>query len=184
MDRRNLFKYISLLGLLPLSSKLSAATEMSGKPLVPDREYWIKVLTTIADPLLESLSKGKLKELMPVECKPGRQTDRKKVTYLEAFGRLMAGMSPWLELGPDDSDEGRLRKHYIGLAQQSMKMAVDPASPDFMNFTEGGQPLVDAAFLAHAILRAPTVLWEQLDPATKKNLVAAMKSSRVISAAV
>ena len=47
--------------------------------------------------------------------------DRRKVTYLEAFGRLMAGMSPWLELGADTSEEGQLRKKYIALAQKSME---------------------------------------------------------------
>jgi hypothetical protein len=93
----------------------------------------------------------------------------------------MAGMSPWLELGEDETEEGQLRKKYILLAQKSMKMAVDPQSPDFMNFTEGGQPLVDAAFLAHAILRAPNVLWNQLDQTTKQQIVTAMKSTRVIT---
>lgn len=180
MNRRNAFKYLSLIGLAPLANKLSAATVIN-TPEVVDRKYWLNVLTRIADPLLESLSNGELKKNMPVECKPGREADRRKVTYLEAFGRLMAGMSPWLELGVDETAEGQLRKKYIGLAQKSMKMAVDPQSPDFMNFTEGGQPLVDAAFLAHAILRAPNVLWKQLDATTKQQLVAAMKSSRVIT---
>jgi len=180
MDRRNLFKYFSLLGMMPLAGKISASELISEKPVVSDRDYWIGTLTRIADPLLNSLSKGELKKNMPVECKPGHETDRRKVTYLEAFGRLMTGMSPWLELGTDDSEEGRLRSHYIKLAQQSIKMAVDPQSPDFMNFTEERQPLVDAAFLAHAILRAPNVLWKQLDAKTQKQLVEAMKSSRVI----
>lgn len=180
MNRRNAFKYLSLIGLAPLANKLSAATVIN-TPEVVDRKYWLNVLTRIADPLLESLSKGELKKNMPVECKPGREADRRKVTYLEAFGRLMAGMSPWLELGVDETTEGQLRAKYIGLAQKSMKMAVDPQSPDFMNFTEGGQPLVDAAFLAHAILRAPNVLWKQLDATTKQQLVAAMKSSRMIT---
>lgn len=180
MNRRNAFKYLSLIGLAPLANKLSATTVIS-TPEVADRTYWVKVLTRIADPLLESLSKGELRKNMPVECKPGREADRRKVTYLEAYGRLMAGMSPWLELGVDETEEGQLRGKYIGLAQKSMKMAVDPQSPDFMNFNEGGQPLVDAAFLAHAILRAPNVLWKQLDSTTKLQLVAAMKSSRVIT---
>ena len=182
MERRNLFKYFSLLGLLPLSNKFSMAAEIAktAQPSTSDREYWVHVISTIATPLLESLSRGELKKNMPVECKPGHNTDRKMVTYLEAFGRLMAGMAPWLELGPDNTKEGKQRKHFIELAQQSLKMAVDPKSPDFMNFTTGGQPLVDAAFLAHAILRAPNVLWKQLDNETQKQLVAAMKSSRVI----
>ena len=180
MNRRNAFKYLSLIGLAPLANNLSAATVINTTEVV-DRKYWLNVLTHIATPLLESLSKGELKKNMPVECKPGKEADRRKVTYLEAFGRLMAGMSPWLELGVDETEEGQLRKKYIGLSQHCMKMAVDPQSPDFMNFTDGGQPLVDAAFLAHAILRAPNVLWKQLDSTTKQQLVAAMKSSRTIT---
>ena len=180
MNRRNAFKYLSLIGLAPLANNLSAATVIS-TPEVVDRKYWLKVLIRIATPLLESLSKGELRKNMPVECKPGKEADRRKVTYLEAYGRLMAGMAPWLELGADESEEGQLRKKFIELAQKSMKMAVDPQSPDVMNFTEGGQPLVDAAFLAHAILRAPNVLWVQLDQTTKQQLIAAMKSSRVIT---
>lgn len=180
MDRRNAFKYLSLLGLAPLANKLSAATLAESKVL-PDRQYWVNVLTTIASPVLESLSKGELRKNMPVECKPGREADRRTVTYLEAFGRLMAGMAPWLELGPDETPEGKLRKKYIELAQKSIKMAVDPQSPDFMNFNKGGQPVVDSAFLAHAILRAPNVLWHQLDSTTKKQLVDALRSSRVIT---
>lgn len=180
MDRRNAFKYLSLLGLAPLADKLSAATLAESKVL-PDRQYWVNVLTSIAPPVLESLSKGELRKNMPVECKPGREADRNTVTYLEAFGRLMAGMAPWLELGPDETPEGKLRKKYIELAQKSIKMAVDPQSPDFMNFNKGGQPVVDSAFLAHAILRAPNVLWHQLDSTTKKQLVDALRSSRVIT---
>ena len=180
MNRRNAFKFLSILGLAPLAARVQASTPVVA-PEVVDRKYWLKVLVKIADPLLESLSKGELRKNMPVECKQGMDADRRKVTYLEAFGRLMAGMSSWLELGADNSEEGQLREKYIALAQKSMKMAVDPQSPDFMNFTEGGQPLVDAAFLAHAILRAPNVLWKQLDQTTQQQIVSTMKSSRVIT---
>jgi len=180
MDRRSVFKYISLMGLLSLGNKLSAVPFIPA-PVVTDRKYWLKVMLQIATPVLESLSKGELRKNMPVECKPGKEADRRKVTYLEAFGRLMAGMAPWLELGIDETEEGQIRTKYILLAQKSLKMAVDPLSPDFMNFTQDGQPLVDTAFLAHAILRAPNVLWAQLDDLTKQQLVTAMKSSRVIT---
>jgi len=180
MNRRNAFKFLSILGLAPLAVRVQASTPVV-PPEIVDRKYWLKVLIKIADALLESLSRGELRKNMPVECKPGMDADRRKVTYLEAFGRLMSGMAPWLELGVDETEEGQLRKKYIALAQKSMKMAVDPQSPDFMNFTDGGQPLVDAAFLAHAILRAPNILWKQLDQTTKQQLITAMKSSRVIT---
>ncbi len=181
MNRRKLFKNLSLLGLAPLGSKIAFAADSNNSLPENEREYWISVLTKIADPLLNSLSNGTLKRDMPVESAPGHEADRKKVTYLEAFGRLMAGMAPWLELGGDNTSEGQLRKKYIDLAQRCMKMAVDPKSPDFMNFNVEKQPVVDAAFLAHAILRAPNVLWKQLDAETQKNVIEAMKSSRVIT---
>ena len=100
MNRRNLFKNLSLLGLIPLSRKISIASGANIAALPEnEREFWIDVLTRIADPLLNSLSQGKLKQLMPVECIPGSEENRKRVTYLEAFGRLMAGISPMAGTG-------------------------------------------------------------------------------------
>jgi hypothetical protein len=50
-----------------------------------------------------------------------------------------------------------------------------------MNFTDGGQPLVDAAFLAHGLIRGFSQLWEPLDDRTKKNIISALKSTRKIT---
>jgi hypothetical protein len=49
-----------------------------------------------------------------------------------------------------------------------------------MNFTTGGQPLVDAAFLAHALIRAPRELWQALPPRVQRNVVTALLSTRRI----
>ena len=57
---------------------------------------------------------------------------------------------------------------------------MDPASPDFMNFTRERQPLVDAAFLAQGLLRAKRALRDALDAATRTHLVAALESTRAI----
>jgi hypothetical protein len=181
MNRRNLLKSFSVLGLAPLAEQIDASP-LSNSPVLNDRQYWVKTLNRIATPVLENLSRGELKKNMPVEAKGSKEViSRRRVTHLEAFGRLMTGISPWLELGEDNTEEGLLRKKFISLSQKSMKMAVDPDSPDCMNFTEGGQPLVDAAFLAHGIQKAPNILWHQLDGTTKKQLVACMKSTRVIT---
>ena len=145
-----------------------------------ERAYLVSQLTHIADPVLDALSVNKLKEKMPVEAALGQEADRRNYTYLEAFGRLLAGMAPWLELGPDGSDEGKLRGKYILLVRRCLHNATDPQSPDFMNFNKGKQPVVDAAFLAQALLRAPHQLWEPLDTTTKNNIINAFKSSRVI----
>lgn len=144
------------------------------------RAFFVSSLVKIGDPLLTSLSKNELKKNMPVERSPGAWDDRKHVTYLEGFGRLLSGMAPWLELGPEDTPEGKLRAKYIDLAQKSIHNATDPNAADFMNFVNDRQPLVDAAFFAQALLRAPKQLWEPLDEITKGNVIKALKSSRVI----
>lgn len=143
-----------------------------------ERQYCIEVLTRIADPVLTALSKNELRKKMPVE---GKTADKREYcSHLEAFGRLLDGMAPWLELGPDETPEGSLRKKYIDLAIACIRNAVDPKSPDFLVFNEGNQPLVDAAFFAEALLRAPAQLWGRLDKETKTNVINALKSSRVI----
>lgn len=178
--KMKLFFTLLLVLSFQLSSFSSTISIDSNKTGVAQRAYLVKTLCKIADPVLVALSKNELKKTMPVECAPGTLEGRKQVTYLEAFGRLLAGMAPWLELGPDDTAEGKLRKKYLDLALQGLHNATDPAAADYMNFNKGGQPLVDAAFLSQALLRAPTQLWEKLDKVTQQNMITALKSSRVI----
>jgi len=142
-----------------------------------DRAYLVKTLDRIARPVFESLAAEKLKQTLPLG--PG-EADRKDFTHLEAFGRGLAGIAPWLALGSDDTPEGRLRAHYIDLAQRSLVHATDPKSPDYLNFSKGSQPLVDTAFLSFALLRAPDQLWKPLTAAQKQNVVAALKATRKV----
>jgi len=179
-----LFVPIAVL-MLVFTGDLTARTKKKEPPKVQtglsEREYLVNILIKIADPVLESLSKNQLKERMPVESAPNQEADRKNYSYLEALGRTLAGMAPWLELGPDDSTEGKLREKYILLALQSIRNATDPESVDFMNFTKGGQPLVDAAFLSQALLRAPNQLWGRLSSLDREHVINALKSTRIIT---
>lgn len=170
----------TVLGLLFLfvAQAVGAVAPPADDPAAQQRQYLVQTLVRIADPVLVSLSQNKLRQNMPVEA---TTTDRKAYSHLEAFGRLLAGIAPWLELGPDETPEGKLRKKYIDLTVLSLRNATDPKSPDFMNFNKGGQALVDAAFLAQGLLRAPTQLWNRLDATTKTNVIAALKSTRVIT---
>ena len=113
-----------------------------------ERAAWIDVLQKLADPVLNNLANGTLKTRMPVEQAQAAGADRRSVTHLEAIGRLLAGIAPWLELPADDTPEGRIRAEYADLARRAIARAVDPASADFLNFTRDRQPLVDASFLA------------------------------------
>lgn len=148
-----------------------------------ERTYWISILRRLADPVLVNLSEERLKEKMPVEAGTGLVAERRDYTHLEALGRLLAGIAPWLELGEAinvTGEESQLRDKYGVLARRAIAAATNPRSRDFMNFTKGGQPLVDAAFLAQAILRAPRALWNKLGLETQSNVIAALKSTRGI----
>lgn len=170
------------LSLIFFLNSLTASTVRAQQKLPPsdeERQYYIRSLSRIADPVLIALSKNELKLTMPVESKDPKE--RIYSTHLEAFGRLIAGMAPWLELGPDQTQEGKLREKYILLVLAGIRNATDPQAADFMNFNQGRQPLVDAAFFAQALLRAPKQLWARLDLKTKANVLAALKSSRSIT---
>lgn len=147
---------------------------------IDDRRYWVATLTRVANPVLDALSKRKLKETMPVEAPHGNAEDRRQFTHLEALGRLLTGIAPWLESGPTLGNEGALRARYAELAREAINAATDPSSPDYMNFSRGRQPVVDAAFLALAVLRSRTELWNKLDSKVRRNLIAALQSSRTI----
>jgi hypothetical protein len=157
-------------------STTEAAAQSKPAP-AGERAIWVGHLRKLADPVLEHLAAETLKLRMPVEQAAGAKRDT--VTHLEALGRLIAGMAPWLELAADGGDEGRLRARYADLARGAIDRAVDPASKDFLNFTRERQPLVDAAFLAQGVLRAPRALRDQLPAGTRRHLIAALESSRV-----
>jgi hypothetical protein len=178
--RRDFFKSAAVLGVLGATGlPLRAAENKIETPTTgDDRRYWVSVAEKISRPVLENLTRRKLKLRIPVEEKSGSK--RASFTHLEAFGRLLCGIAPWLALENLSGDELELQSEFIKLAQTSLDAATNPQSPDFMNFTTGGQPLVDTAFLAQGILRAPKILWKPLEPRVKKQIVEAFKSSRKI----
>ncbi|MHA6480571.1 DUF2264 domain-containing protein [Paenibacillus sp. strain BS8-2] len=145
-----------------------------------NRDYWIQRLSEVAEPVLLKMAEGKLKSEMPVEAKDGLLEDRKNFTYLEAIARLLCGISPWLENreGAADADEEALRSRYSDLARRAIRNGVDPNSLDYLNFSVGHQPIVDAAFLAQSLLRAPNELWGKLDVETQRQVIAGLKATR------
>jgi hypothetical protein len=140
-----------------------------------DRDYWLNTMKRIAGPVLEAAAQGKLREKMPVEA---IAKDRFLYSHLEAVGRTLAGIASWLESGDSHGEEGALREQYSDLALKAIDVGTNPDSIDFLNFSDGHQPIVDAAFLAHAILRAPAALKDKLSPRVRVQLVNALKSTR------
>ena len=138
-----------------------------------DRQQWADLCYKIAQPILENMSKGELQKNMQLELSPTWDGRDKRVAYMEAFGRLMAGISPWLSLPADNTAEGQQRR-------QAYKNAVDPQSPDYLLWEGPTQILVDAAYIAESFLRAPDATWKLLDEVTRQRYIQCFKGLRII----
>ncbi len=156
----------------------SLAATAKEKPDNSDRKYWTDLLYKISKPVLSNMSKGELAKNMEVEVSPSWDGRRTRVAYMEAFGRLMAGLAPWLSLPDDASIEGIQRKELREWALKSYVHAVDPESPDYLQWDKEGQALVDAAYIANSFLRAPKQLWDPLDETTKQRYIQEFKKLR------
>ncbi len=169
MIRRIFFKTLGLAGV-------STVVNAKQSP-ISDRKYWINKLEKIAFPVLQNLANDTLRSNMPVE---GKMKDRPTVTHLEAFGRLLTGIAPWLNLEDfSDKTEKKLRDKFFALTQKAIDNGTNSQSKDYFNFTKNYQPLVDAAFLANGLIRAPR-LWESLPQRVKENTLKALLSTRDI----
>lgn len=167
-----------LLGLLLLPSFISAQNNS-------DRDYWVNEMIKMIDPVYTNLSQNTLRKNMPVETVDGVNTgnDRADVSHLEALGRSFCGISSWLNLPPDNTEEGKLRAKYTDLVIKSIANAVDPESPDYMSFSgPGRQPLVDVGFFAEGLLRSKDQIWAKLDTITKERVIKGLEASRKIKA--
>lgn len=145
---------------------------------IADRAYWVDLLYKMAAPVLLNLEKDELRKNMVVRKAPTYDSRTIDVTYLEAVGRTLAGVAPWLELPDDHTQEGKLRKRLRKAAQKGLPNTVNPEAKDFLNFTKEMQPIVDTAYYVQAFIRAPKALWEPLDATTKQRVVESVKALR------
>ena len=136
-----------------------------------DRKYWSDLAYKIAYPVLSNMADGNLQKNMLVEVSPNWDGRDKKVTYMETFGRLMAGIAPWLSLPDDGTEEGKMRSELREMALKSYAHAVNPDSPDYLGWRGHGQALVDAAYVAESFIRGYDALWVPLDDVTKQRYI-------------
>lgn len=177
MKRRN---FISFLGLSYLAGTQKLSAQNSE---LNDRAYWVSTLKKIAEPILNDLSKNKFKANFEIELSPKWDNRNKNVAYLEAFSRLLVGISPLLNLPEDSTLEGQLRNDLLKKSLSSIKNAVNPQAPDYMMWQGEGQTLVDAAFFAQALYKAKNKLWEPLYAESKAQLVSVLKLQRKVNPA-
>ena len=172
------WKYLWLLLIVALLVPLNVSAKKKTEKVKSDRELWAGILYQMAAPVLSNMSEGKLQENMLVELSPTWDGRDKRVTYMECFGRLMAGLAPWLSLPDDDTAEGIQRKQLREWALKSYAQSVDPESKDYLLWRKEGQPLVDAAYIAESFLRGYDALWVPLDDLTKQRYIAEFQQLR------
>lgn len=148
------------------------------------RRYWVHMLTKLANPVLTNFKNGTLKKNLVLEAS---EEIRESYKGLEILGRTLAGLAPWIETPAIDPEEETLRAEYAALAREAVAAATDEASPDFCIFGSGQkqwnvQYLVDAAYLALALVRAPHELCEKLPDNVRKNLAECFRTTRNIRA--
>lgn len=187
MQRRNFLKWSSLLGvggLIPAKNTLGNTGDMLGNPngkKINDRAYWVSLLDNIATPVMANMSKGGLRKNMAMEYSPTWDGRNKQVGYMEAFGRLLTGIAPFLALADEDTTEGKVRRRLHTQTLQSLAHAVDPVSPDYLYWNpKTPQVIVDASYIAQAFIDAPDALWKPLDEITKQRFIHEFKTTRKI----
>ena len=174
-----LIKHIIII-LLQLSITISLSAKKNEKVNQAERSYWVDLAWKMAQPVLENMAKGELQKNMITEYSPNFDDRDKRVVYMETFGRLMAGIAPWLSSKPNNAEEAEKVTKLLDWALKSYKNAVDPNSPDYLCWGIADQNLVDAAYIVESFLRAYDTLWVPLDDVTKKRYINEFKKLRSI----
>jgi len=145
---------------------------------LPDRVQWLAHLDRLARPVIQHLAEDRLKERMTVDLAPriDNSSHRTNVAYLEAFGRTLCGIAPWLQLEGGTDAEVELRRQYRTWVLRAVRNAVNPQAADYLLW-KGGQPLVDASFFALGLIRAPWV-WEHLPESDRQRVVEVLLQTR------
>lgn len=116
--------------------------------MTDERTYWFDTMQRIASPVLHSLANETLHSDLPTETPP-----LKPSALLEAFGRTICGLGPWLGATDIPENEKAVQAEFLDLYYRGLANGMRPESRDYMPIVGDHQPLVDMAFLADGILR-------------------------------
>eukprot|EP00117_Sycon_ciliatum_P013773 scpid103669/ scgid14306/ len=140
-----------------------------------DRAVQLVALEKIARPVLEALSTCSLQSEMINQTRPGAPGAILCPSYriAAAFARLLAGISPWLELGGDNTTaEGKLRTEFILLTEKAFyNTFLNVSCQDFIKWNGCHANIVEAAYVGHTLLRMPETVKKW--PAALKEAIAA-----------
>jgi hypothetical protein len=142
------------------------------------RMEWVRTMDRVIRPVFENMAQDRLKAVMPKEISPisDNPKERIKAQYLEALGRALSGIGPWLNAEDGTPAEVKLRNEYRNLVMASISNATDSTRKDYVLW-KGGQPLVDASFFALGLIRSPWI-WNHLPDQTKVNVINCLLQTR------
>ena len=133
------------------------------------RNLWLDWLERVVRVPLERAAEGRLRSSLP------GKGERPHSHPLETMGRILAGIAPWLDGAGGDGRERELRAEFRQRVLEGLDKGCDPDHDDFWGFGRDQQSLVDAAFLAQGLLRAPGLM---KDVGRRELLIAALSSTR------
>lgn len=170
----------NIINLLAISICICCSIAIAAQSKTQDnnRLQWVRIMDKVVRPVFENMADNKLRAVMPKDISPISDNPKHRIEaqYLEALGRALSGIAPWLQSEGGSAEEIKLRNQYRKWVLQSIKNATDSTQKDFVLW-KGGQPLVDASFFALGLIRAPWV-WENLDAQTKRNTVYWLQQTR------
>ncbi|MGN7989909.1 DUF2264 domain-containing protein [Pedobacter sp. 22226] len=176
---KTLYKSLLVIAIAALTLPVSAQKKKKSEENLSDRQFWLQQMDKMVRPVLYNLAKDSLRIAMPqvTSIHIDNKDHRIKVQYVEVLGRVLSGIAPWLQLEDGDAKEIALRKQYREWVIQGLKNSLDSNARDFMNYDIGGQQLVDASYVALAIIRAPWI-WEHLDAKNQALMVKSIITTR------
>ncbi|TVQ25140.1 MAG: DUF2264 domain-containing protein [Spirochaetaceae bacterium] len=144
-----------------------------------NRSQWVAIADRLARPVLRAASEGRLKEALRLEHHPDAHPGRLATASLEAMGRTLAGIGPWLAADGIDDAEARLRDELADMVRTALVGQSDPANPEYLGFVGSEQQtLVDAAFLAHGLMRGRSAFWDPLPTVVRERIHAGFRALR------
>ncbi len=156
-----------------------APLQVARKDGVEQREFWVLQAERITRPVLEKAAVGELRN-----AGLSGRLDRLRGFHasLEAMGRILVGISPWLvsvDAGISEA-ERRTKRELREFALAGLRTGTDPEHPDRWNWSQADQVVVDASKVAMAIIRAPDLIPDD-DISLRKNLLACLEATRVVT---
>ena len=140
-----------------------------------NRAEWVIVAERLVRPVISAAAEGRLEEALAIEHHERVDPSRLSTAPLEAMGRTIAGIGPWMDAEDVSPGEAAVRDGIAESVRQALAVQTDPGHRAYLGFRGSEQQtLVDAAFLAQGLMRGRKALWDPLPAEVKRRLHQAM----------